>query len=153
MSSIINIQPFSPINFILVNMQISQYIKEYTCGKRIFFIDVISEMIEFLVEVIKFNKTGIKEEFEDVLHFLQLWLYYRFGLDGEIWRITRNSVKKFMDRKLVWNKIYTFVGLPENVSGYVGNYNKIKKVVNHLQKFDISREKAEAAFNKIVLGR
>lgn len=42
------------------------------------------------------DKTKIGEELEDVFHFLQLWLYWRFGLDGEIWKMTKNSVKKFM---------------------------------------------------------
>lgn len=96
---------------------------------------------------------GIKEEFEDVFHFLQLWLYSRFGMDGEIWKITKNSVRKFMDRKLVWNRLYVSVGLPKNISGYVGNYKKMEKVVNQLQKFGIEKEKAEEAYRKIVANK
>lgn len=132
-------------------MKISQYIKEYTAGKPIKFNNVISEIKELIVEVVRMNKDEIKEEFEDVFHFLQLWLYWRFGMDGEIWKITNNSVKKFMDRKLVWNRIYASVGLSENISGYVGNYKKMEKVVNHLQKFGIDKEKAEEAHRKVVL--
>lgn len=136
----------------LVNndMKISEYIKEYTAGNRITFKNVASEIRELIVEVVRMNKEGVKEEFEDTLHFLQLWLYWRFGLDGEIWETTKNSVKKFMDRKLVWNRIYIFVGLAENISGYAGNYKKTEKVINHLQKFGVSREKAEEVYRKIM---
>lgn len=132
-------------------MKISEYIKEYTAGKSITFRDVIVEINEFLAEIVKMKWNGIIEEFEDIFHFLQLWLYSRFGIDGEIWKITRHSVKKFIDRKLVWNRIYTSVGLPENISGYVGNYKKIEKVVNQLRKFGIDKEKAEKAYRQVVL--
>ncbi len=108
-------------------MKISEYIKEYTAGKPITLWNVFSEINEFLVAIVKVNNNEIKEEFEDIFHFLQLWLYWRFGIDGEIWKMTKNSVKKFMDRRLVWNKIYAFVGLPENISGYVGNIKMLKK--------------------------
>ena len=134
-------------------MNIAQYTKEYTDGRSVIFKDILSEVNEFFVEVIKLNKDGVKEEFEDVLHFVQLWLYSRFGINGEIWGITKHSVKKFIDRKLVWNKIYAYIGLPLNISGYVGNYNKIHKVINHLQKFGISKEKAEEVYAKIVLDK
>ncbi len=134
-------------------MKISEYIKDYTVGKPITLKNVISEIKEFLIEVVKMNGEGMKEEFGDVFHFLQLWLYWRLSLDDETWEITKNSVKKFMDRKLVWNRIYIFVGLPENISGYAGNYKRIEKVVNHLQKFNIIREKAEEAYERIVVGK
>lgn len=132
-------------------MKISEYIKEYTAGGPITLRNVLSEISEFLVELAKLNKNTIREEFEDIFHFLQLWLYWRFGIDGEIWKMTKNSVKKFMDRKIVWNKIYVSVGLPENISGYVGNYKKIEKVVSHLQKFGIDKERAGEAYRKISI--
>ncbi|MCX6740383.1 MAG: hypothetical protein NTZ49_04095 [Candidatus Parcubacteria bacterium] len=134
-------------------MKISEYIKEYTNGNRVKFIHILAECKEFIDDVLRLNKMGMCEEFEDALHFLQLWLYWRFGLNGEIWKITRHSVDKFIGRKSVWNKIYKFVGLPENISGYVGNYNKVFKVVNHLNKFGINKEKAKEAHNKIILGK
>ncbi|MDP3244496.1 MAG: hypothetical protein Q8M83_02435 [bacterium] len=40
--------------------------------------------------------------------------------------------------------------MSENISGYAGNYKKMKKIVNHLQKFGIDKEKAEEAYRKIV---
>ncbi len=134
-------------------MKISEYTKEYTAGKPITFYNVIMEANELIVEIVNIRWDGMKEEFEDVFHFLQLWLYSKFGVDGEIWKITKHSVKKFMDRKLIWNKIYVFVGLSENISGFVGNYKKIEKVVNHLQKFGIDRTKAEEAYGKIVANK
>lgn len=132
-------------------MTIKEYIKEYTDGNPIAFGDVFSEIKELSAELVRLDKNGIREEFQDVLHFLQLWLYWRFGLNGEIWKITNGSVKKFMDRKQVWNRIYVHAGLPENISGYVGNYKKMEKVVSHLQKFGIDKEKAEESYRKIVL--
>ncbi|MDD4995528.1 MAG: hypothetical protein PHW53_03645 [Patescibacteria group bacterium] len=132
-------------------MKISQYVKEYTDGGKITFRNILSEIKELAIEMVKFSRAGMAEEYEDVFHFLQLWLYCRFGIDGEIWQITKHSVDKFMKRKLVWNRIYTFVGLEENISGFVGNYKKIEKVVIHLQKFGIDRIEAERAYGQIVL--
>ncbi|MFA6177628.1 MAG: hypothetical protein WC694_01905 [Candidatus Paceibacterota bacterium] len=132
-------------------MKISEYVKEYSNGERITFRELLGEVRELVVEIIKLNKKGIQEEFEDVLHFLQLWLYWRFGINGKIWRITKNSVAKFINRKPVWGEIYLSVGLPKNVSNFCGNCKKVHKVVNHLQKFNISKEKAEEAHRKIIL--
>lgn len=134
-------------------MLISEYTKEYTAGKGIYFKDVWSEIKEFLVEILRLDTTGIKEEFGDVFHFLQLWLYSQYKIDGQIWRITNYSVSKFIDRKKVWQELYEFVGLDKNISGYVGNYKKLEKVVKQLSKFNVNPEKAEAAYNSIVLKR
>lgn len=131
-------------------MKISQYIKEYTGSGKITFYDVMIELNELIVEIAKMRRDGIKEEFEDVLLFLQAWLYCRFWIDRELWRISKNSAKKFSDRKPVWNKIYISVGLQENISGYVGNYNKAEKVIKHLQKFGITKKQSEEVFRKIV---
>ncbi len=134
-------------------MTIKEYIKEYTAGRRICFSDILREIKELFVEIFKFSGQGITEEFQDVLHFLQLWLCWRFGIDGNFWRITKKSVAKFMNRKNVWQEIYEFVGLNKDISGYVGNYNKADKVVNHLSQFGISEEKAKDAYEKIVSGK
>lgn len=134
-------------------MIIGDYIKEYTNGDRVKFIHILAECKEFIDDVLRLNKKGMCEEFEDALHFLQLWLYWRFGLNGKIWKVTQHSVAKFMARKVVWNKIYAHVGLPENVSGFVGNYKKVHKVINHLHKFGIDKDKAEDAHKKIVLNQ
>jgi hypothetical protein len=134
-------------------MRIKEYIKEYTAGRGICFLDVLREIKEWFIELFKFNKQGIKEEFQDVLHFLQLWLYCRFGINGEPWKIARKSVAKFMDRKKVWQEIYGFVGLDKDISGYVGNYNKADKVIKHLSQFGISKEKAKEVYGEIISGR
>ena len=132
-------------------MIISDYVKEYTSGNRIKFTSVLAEVHELLEAILKLDKKGIAEEFEDVLHFMQIWLYWRFGLNGEIWKITSHSVDKFIGRKVVWNKIYIYVGLSENISNFAGNYNKVAKVIKQLGKFGIDKEKAEDAHKKIVL--
>ncbi|MCM2339276.1 MAG: hypothetical protein NDI62_02365 [Burkholderiales bacterium] len=134
-------------------MKVSDYLKEYSNGERITFREFLCEVQELIVEILKFNREGIKEEFEDVLHFLQLWLYWRFNIDGEIWGITKNSVRKFMNRKAFWQEIYLFVGLPRETSNFCGNCKKVHKVINHLQRFGINKEKAEEAFDKVILGK
>ena len=131
-------------------MLIGEYIREYTKGERIRLFDIWGEIKEFLVELVKCDKLHSREEFQDVIHFSQLWLYWSFGLDGELWGITRQSVDKFIKRKDVWNRIYRFVGLKQNISGYAGNYEKVEKVVKHLSNFHVKRARALAAFNAIV---
>ncbi|MFA5359042.1 MAG: 8-oxo-dGTP diphosphatase [Patescibacteria group bacterium] len=118
-------------------MKIGKYVKDYTSGKRVGFIRVLSEVKELAEAIAKFNKKDIKEEWQDILHFVQLWLYWRFGLNQDVWRYTGESVKKFMERKAVWGKIYKYAGLTENVSNYVGNYKKEEKVIKQLKNFGI----------------
>lgn len=133
-------------------MKVSRYIKEYTEEVPFTIKDVFGEIKELFEGIVKFNESGIKEEFEDVLHFFQLYLYWRFGIDGELWYITRHSVQKFMDRKLVWDKIYSRAGLDEGISRYCGNYKRMEKVVSHLGKFGVGKEKAEQVYRDVVFG-
>jgi len=132
-------------------MKIKEYVKNYTDGNRIRFREVLDEVKEFLVELFRLNRIGMKEELEDVFHFLQLWFYWMFGVNGEVWDITKNSVNKFIKRKKVWQEIYVFLGLNKDISGFCGNHNKIEKVVNHLSKFGIGKEKAKKAYELIIL--
>jgi len=131
-------------------VNIKTYIKNYTSGNRITFRKVIDEIGEFFQEVLKFNKQGIKEEFGDIMHFLQLWLYWKFGINGKLWKVTKSSVKKFMGRKKVWQKIYKEVGLKINISNFCGNYKKVEKVIKQLSNFGISKQKAQKAYEKVV---
>ena len=110
----------------------------------------MDEVKEFLVEIVKFNKTGISEEFGDIMHFIQLWLFWKFGINGEIWEISQSSVNKFMARKKVWQKIYKEVGLSKNSSNFCGNYKKEEKVVQQLSKFGVSKATAQKAFVRVV---
>lgn len=132
-------------------MKIKEHIREYTAGNRIYFKHILWETGELLVELFKFNKSGIIGELSDVFYFLQLWLYWRFGINGEAWGITERTVSKCIKRRKVWQEIYLFVGLDKNVSGYAGNYNKIEKVISHLSKFGINKERAEEAYSAIIV--
>ena len=131
-------------------MNIKTYIKNYTSGNRITFKKVIDEIGEFFQEVFKFNKQGIKEEFGDIMHFLQLWLYWKFGINGMLWKVTQPSVNKFIDRKKVWQEIYKEVGLNINISNFCGNYKKVDKVIKQLSNFGISKQRAQKAYEKVV---
>jgi hypothetical protein len=134
-------------------MKVDYYVKNFTSGTRIRFSHVLGEVFELIAEIVKFNKNGIKEEWQDVLHFFQVWLYWRFGCNRELWKMTENSVDKFIGRKEIWRKIYLFVGLSPDVSNYAGNYLKKEKVVCQLAKFGIEKQKALEAYEKNVLSR
>ncbi|HCC22096.1 hypothetical protein A2480_03260 [Candidatus Uhrbacteria bacterium RIFOXYC2_FULL_47_19] len=133
-------------------MKISQYLDEYSSGERVKLHYVFDEVRELLIEVIRFNPDGVNEEFEDVLFFVQLWLFWRFGIDGETWRLTKHSVEKFMTRRPIWRRLYREVGLPETISNFCGNCNKVEKVIKQLSLFGIDRKMAIAAHRKIILG-
>ena len=132
-------------------MRISIYVKEYTSGKRVRLKDVLAEFFEMIRETLIFNPAGVKEEFQDTVHFLQLWLFWRFGVEGELWKITLGSTEKFMKRREVWREIYRYVGLPERVSNYVGNYTREKKVISQLQDFGVDEYRAREAYKNVVL--
>ncbi len=133
-------------------MKVSWYVINYTSGNRIKFKHIVQEIQELLEEIKKGNREGIHEEYQDVLHFFQLWLFWQFNIDGNIWKITKDSVNKFMARRKVWEKIYDYVGLNKDISRFCGNYKREYKVIKHLSAFGISEAKAKLAFEKIVEG-
>jgi hypothetical protein len=132
-------------------MKIGEFVKEYTSGRRFVFTDVLEECREFFVEVLKFNVAGIKDEAGDALLFLQIWFYWRFGLNGELWKMTNGSTEKIMNRISIWRQIYKFVGLPQSISNYAGNYARVEKVVLQLGRFGVDKARAKEAYSQIVL--
>lgn len=133
-------------------MKVSKYIVDYTNGDRIELKHTFLEVWELVVEIAKFNTKGIKEEWQDVLVYFQIWLYWRFKVDGEMWPISRESAKKFMDRVEIWHDIYEYVGLPRRSSNFCGNYKRPEKVVKQLGKFGIDPVRAREAYDRIVVG-
>jgi hypothetical protein len=133
-------------------MKVSEYVKNYTSGDRISFWHILDEYKELLVEVSSGNWKGMNEEWQDVLHFVQLWLYWRFKVDGEMWSCTSQSVAKFMERVKVWHDIYEYVGLPRGSSNFCGNYKKFEKVAKQLAKFGVDGKRAKEAYDRIVVG-
>lgn len=132
----------------------SEYVKAYTSGDRILlFKGVWHEVKELIDEILKMDRRGIAEEWGDVVLFIQLWLYWRFGLDGLLWRSSYDSVRKFMGRLCVWQDLYVYVGLDRHVSNFCGNYFREHKVVKQLGKFGIDAEKAQGAYQAIVVCR
>ncbi len=132
-------------------MRIIEYIENYTSGEPVSFREVVQEVKEFWVEVFHLNWKGMREEWQDVFHFLQLWLYWRFGINGEVWKCTMSSVTKFMGRVATWQKLYEYAGLSPDISNFAGNYAKLPKVIKQLGTFGISEAKATEAYNIIVL--
>lgn len=133
------------------SMRISDYIASYTSGERVPFREVWQEVKELAVELVHLNGKGIREEWQDVLHFFQLWLYWRCKVNGEVWKCTNGSVTKFMNRVAVWRKLYAHAGLDPKISNFAGNYAKLPKVIKQLGKFGVSEERATEAYNEIVL--
>ena len=133
-------------------MKISKYIVDFTSGERIYFKSVIIEIGEMIKEVFKLNWKGVNEEWQDALHFVQLWLYWKFKKDGEVWECTKSSVQKFMDRVMVWHDIYEYAGLPRTTSNFCGNYHRPEKVVKQLAKYGIDEKRAMEAYHRIVKG-
>ena len=132
-------------------MKISEYVKKYTNHNSILLRDVLRETAEFIVEILKFNKKGISEEFSDVILFLQAWLWSILKIDGEVWAWGKKSADKFEARKEVWQNIYSHVGLKNIESKYLGNYNRAYKVVDHLVQLGIDEQTAKKAYKEIIL--
>ncbi|PIY63296.1 hypothetical protein COY93_00650 [Candidatus Uhrbacteria bacterium CG_4_10_14_0_8_um_filter_58_22] len=137
----------------IFNMKISQYVREFTSNERILPRHIWAEVKEWLVEVWHRNPAGMKEEFGDVFHFLQLWLFWRFRLDGELWPSTRGSTDKFMNRLKTWRRLYAAVGLPEDISNFCGNCSKLEKVVLQLGRFGVDRQDGHSRLPKDGFGK
>jgi len=131
-------------------MLVSEYVKTTTAGNRITFLHFLEEVWELVQAIIRLDKENVSEEWQDSIHFFQLWAYWRLGLDQHLWQCTSKSTAKFMARVEVWQKIYEYVGLPKNISGYAGNYNRLEKVETQLVSLGISKELAHRAYSEIV---
>lgn len=132
-------------------MLISQYIKDYTSGEPVGFVPGVSgEIAETLEAIWLRDRDAIREEWADVLHFLQLWLFWRFGMDSELWAWTMPSVRKFQARLVIWRKLYVAAGLDPMTSNFCGNNAKIEKVVKQLGTFGVPRDAAERAFREVM---
>lgn len=133
-------------------MLVSEYIANYTSdfvekhGRK--FRRVMAEVLELLVEMVRLNWKGVKEEFGDVVHLTQLWLY-TFGWDGKLWMW---CARKFIARQKVWQALYDHVGIPGRAC-VSENYNRLPKVISRLGTRGISAEKATEAYNAVVAAR
>lgn len=131
-------------------MKISKYIQDYTSGENVKIKEIFQEFKEFLEEIFKLDWKEAKLEFSDVLHFLQMYLYWTFKIDGGVWKVTQPSLDKFMGRLEKWRKLYALVGLDPMISNFCGNCNKEYKVVKQLGRFGVSEEDAKKAFRKVI---
>lgn len=132
-------------------MKTSTFLKEYTADNKMTLGYVLGEIGEFLGEVLRWNFPEMKKEWHDVMITTQLWLYSKFKIDGEMWKVAQPSVDKVVKRKAVWQDLYEFAGLQRGISNYCGNHDRLEKVLKHLESFGISEKKALEAFEKIVL--
>ena len=131
-------------------MTVREYIGNYTGGNRVRFREVWAEVKEWWAEVRAGNRAGQREEWGDIFHFLQLWFYWRFGLNQKLWKVATSSTDKFMARLKIWQKIYEYAGLDKNISRFCGNCHKEEKVVRQLGRFGISEEKARETYRMVV---
>lgn len=126
-------------------MLTSEYAKDFTQDKRTSLSRVWGEVKELAEEVLFWNWPGIKEEFGDVVHHVQLFMYTR-GWDTKLWMW---CAQKFIDRQKVWQEFYRQTGVPGRAC-YGGNYNRLAKVIAHLGKFGVSESAAVIAYGNIV---
>lgn len=132
-------------------MKISHFCKAYTDVKLgCPFSMILGEVGEFFVALVKLNFKEMKEEFHDIVSFVQMWLYYNYNVDGNLWRMAMPAYDKYMARRKYWDAIYDYVGLDRNVSTYCGNYQRRYKVISQLSRFGINEVKAVEAYEKIV---
>jgi len=132
-------------------MKIQHFCAEYTRG-RVYFKDILSEIVEWCEELVKGNKEARREEWADVIAFTQMWLWNRFKRNGELWNSGLPSFNKFISRRQMWEKIYVAAGIKEKCT-YCRNYARKEKVIEHLAKFGVSTDKAEKIFEKVVLSK
>lgn len=126
-------------------MLTSQYARDFTGGERTKFYRVWLEIKELLAELLVVNFRGICEEFGDVVHHIQLWLY-SCGLDARLWMW---CARKFILRQEVWQAMHRELGLTCRAC-YGGNYHRPQKVINYFMYFGITPEAAMAAYRKVV---
>lgn len=132
-------------------MKIQHFCAEYTPGK-VYFKDILSEIVEWSEELIKWNIQAMREEWADVLAFMQRWLWNRFKINGKLWNSGLPSFNKFISRRKVWEKIYAAAGINEKCT-HCRNYARKEKVIEHLAGFNVNKEKAERIFEEIVLNK
>ena len=130
-------------------MEIQHFCAEYTHG-RVYFKDILSEIVEWCEELIKWDRVAMRDEGADVVAFTQMWLWNRFKINGILWKSGLPSFNKFISRRKMWEKIYVAVGIKEKCT-YCRNYERKQKVIEKLAEFGVSKSKAESIFNKIVL--
>ncbi len=132
-------------------MKIQHFCAEYTRGK-VYFKDILSEIVEWSEELIKCNKAGMRDEGADVIAFTQMWLWNRLKINGELWNSGLHSFNKFISRRKMWEKIYAAAGIKEKCT-HCRNYARKEKVIEHLACFNVNKEKAERIFEKIVINK
>ena len=133
-------------------MRISEVIWRYTHRKKMTIGRVWLEVIELWEALVALDWRGVKEELGDVMHFLQIWLFWRFALDSKVWFFTVPTIKKFSDRLVVWQQIYVAAGLSANIVGSTANYRRQHKVVKRLTQLGVSESMAIKAYNQVVKG-
>lgn len=131
-------------------MLVSEYVANYThdfmekYGRN--FGRVWMEIVELLEELVKLNPKGIKEEFGDVVHLTQLWLY-SYGWDGKLWMW---CARKFIARQPVWQELFNYVGVAGRPRMST-NYMREEKVIERLGLFGVPEEKAKEAYRVVIL--
>lgn len=128
-------------------MKTSQFHKDYTNGDDFSISDIFDEFSELLIELIKFNPIGVKEELGDFSTYIQLWFYTRLNIDSHLWKMSLMSYEKYHQRREVWNKIHNIAEIKE--INYCGNYRKKEKIIKHLKGLNVSQDKIDKAIKMV----
>lgn len=121
----------------LILPQGHQYPVSYTLG----------ELKELLVELVRLNAAGIREEFQDVAYGLQLLIHQRLGIDFEL-RLCEAVVQKFISRLQIWERIFSAESIPFDRAFLKGgsNWEKPYKVQAALALAGVTVTPERAAF-------
>ncbi len=130
-------------------MRVSEYLVNFTNGETTTWSYVREELVELWHEVCTGNFRGMLEEFGDVVHHIQLYLYERFGWNHRLWKWCSN---KYIRRQIVWQQLYNFAGIPHRAC-YGGNYLRREKVVKQLGRYGVHPILAAAAWRSICGGK
>ena len=99
--------------------------QEILGGRHYPFGYVAEEVREFLVEVLRMDFAGIRDERQDAAYAAQMWLYQRLGLNAPVVGCS-DSIEKFRSRIATWNRLFNERGLEFRVAYLEGGANFAK---------------------------
>ena len=130
--------------------RISWFVDNYSLGTLVPWAKLREELLELAQGIMNLDWANTKEEFADVVHILQVVLFWRYGWNGKLWRLGLPAVRKFIARQGMWRQMYQILGLPQSTRSCGKNYKKLTKAIELLGGFGISPEDATRAWATVT---